>query len=54
MWHSVFTACDLFRTLAKDVAQSCGYTYAVADDTNMTVYLRRVESITAAGRAYKC
>jgi aminoglycoside 6-adenylyltransferase len=39
MWNSVFTACELFRVLAKDVAEYFQYTYEVKDDTNMTNYL---------------
>ncbi|AIQ11420.1 aminoglycoside 6-adenylyltransferase [Paenibacillus durus] len=46
MWNSVFTACELFRILAKDVAEHFQYTYEIKDDVNMTNYLRRVSELT--------
>ncbi|WP_232697528.1 aminoglycoside 6-adenylyltransferase [Brevibacillus daliensis] len=45
MWNSVFTACELFRALAKDVAEYFRYTYEVKDDTNMTNYLKDVREL---------
>ncbi|AKG33338.1 aminoglycoside 6-adenylyltransferase [Paenibacillus durus] len=45
MWNSVFTACELFRILAKEVAEHFQYTYEIKDDVNMTNYLRRVREL---------
>lgn len=45
MWDSIFVACELFRTLAKDVAEAFLFTYRVDDDTNMTEYLERVRKL---------
>lgn len=45
MWDSIFVACDLFRVLAKDVAQSLSYTYLNEDDKNMMNYLKRVRRL---------
>jgi len=45
MWDSIFVACELFRTLAKDVAESFSFTYRVDDDTNMTEYLEHVRKL---------
>lgn len=47
MWNSLFVTCDLFRTLAKDIAQKLKYTYPVNDDTNMTEYLKSVRELPA-------
>ncbi|MDY7220825.1 aminoglycoside 6-adenylyltransferase [Halalkalibacterium halodurans] len=47
MWESIFIACDLFRTLAKDVAAACSFTYPETDDRNMTDYLHRVKNLSA-------
>ncbi|QWU17009.1 aminoglycoside 6-adenylyltransferase [Paenibacillus sophorae] len=46
MWNSVFTACELFQILAKDVAEYFQYTYKIKDDVNMTNYLKRVSELT--------
>lgn len=42
LWAAVFTGCDLFRTMAKHVAERFGYTYNVSEDDNMTEYLLKV------------
>ena len=39
LWQSVFTACDLFRTTAKEVGNQLGYPYSTADDDGMMQYL---------------
>jgi aminoglycoside 6-adenylyltransferase len=39
IWASVFSACELFRTLAMVVANYFGYTYNKQEDENMTSYL---------------
>ncbi|MEJ3721452.1 aminoglycoside 6-adenylyltransferase [Paenibacillus polymyxa] len=38
-WNSVFVTCDLFRTVAKDVAVHFLFVYPLDDDINMTEYL---------------
>lgn len=38
---AVYTACGLFRELAKTVAERFGYTYDLTEDENMTAYMRR-------------
>ncbi len=45
MWNAIFTACELFRILAKDVAQYFQYTYNTKDDANMTMYLKHVREL---------
>ncbi|AWB43899.1 aminoglycoside adenylyltransferase [Paenibacillus sp. CAA11] len=45
MWNAVFTTCELFRVLAKDVAESLQYTYNAKDDDNMTKYLKQVREL---------
>lgn len=47
MWDSIFVTCNLFRALAKDVAQSLSYTYPADDDKNMTKYLEHVRRLPA-------
>ncbi|SDZ39378.1 aminoglycoside 6-adenylyltransferase [Evansella caseinilytica] len=47
MWESMFTACELFRALAKEVAAAFSYVYPDDDDQNMTDYLYRVRSLPA-------
>ncbi|WP_367275885.1 aminoglycoside 6-adenylyltransferase [uncultured Metabacillus sp.] len=47
MWDSIFVACDLFRTLAKDVAHFLSYTYPTDDDRNMVKYLQHVRRLPA-------
>ncbi|KZZ84505.1 aminoglycoside 6-adenylyltransferase [Bacillus sp. SJS] len=49
MWQSVFAACELFRTLAKDVAGNFSFTYNMDEDTNMTNYLKWVKDMPGAG-----
>lgn len=38
-WESLFTACRLFRDLAREVGSYFGYSYPERDDANMTRYL---------------
>ncbi|CAH2716734.1 Aminoglycoside 6-adenylyltransferase [Neobacillus rhizosphaerae] len=45
VWDSIFITCELFRTLAKDVAVYFQFTYPVDDDTNMTEYLKHVRKL---------
>lgn len=39
LWSSVFTSCQLFRTIAKPVADYLGFTYNLDEDINMMEYL---------------
>ncbi|MNP75697.1 Streptomycin adenylyltransferase [compost metagenome] len=45
MWNSIFTACELFRILAKDVAKHFQYTFNAKEDANMTKYLKHVREL---------
>lgn len=38
-WASIFVSCNLFRTLAKDVAAYFSFEYPFNDDAGMTAYL---------------
>lgn len=40
-WAAIFTACELFRTIAQPVAKHFGYTYNQSEDENMTKYLTK-------------
>lgn len=44
-WDSIFITCELFRTLAKEVADGLSYTYPIDDDKNMTNYLEHVRNL---------
>lgn len=44
IWNAVFTACDLFRSLAKQVGQELGYPYNEQDDEGVMIYLHRVKN----------
>jgi aminoglycoside 6-adenylyltransferase len=44
-WKAVFIACELFRKLAKDVANRLSLSYPDQDDKNMTSYLKRVREL---------
>lgn len=41
-WDSIFLTCELFRTLAEDVADNLLFTYPIDDDKNMTKFLKHV------------
>ena len=43
LWTAVFTGCELFRTMAKIVAEKFGYTYNISEDENMTEYMLKVK-----------
>ncbi|MBA9084960.1 aminoglycoside 6-adenylyltransferase [Fontibacillus solani] len=45
MWNSIFTSCELFRVLAKDVAEYFRYSYNAKDDANMTNYFKHVREL---------
>lgn len=44
-WDSIFVTCELFRTLAEDVAGNFLFTYPMDDDVNMMKYLKRVRNL---------
>ncbi len=43
-WESIFTACELFHTMAFNVAEYFGYTYNRQEDENMIMYLNKVKN----------
>lgn len=45
IWNSVFITCELFRILARDVAESLSYTYPADDDKNIMEYLHYVKKL---------
>ncbi|MWC27678.1 aminoglycoside 6-adenylyltransferase [Paenibacillus sp. MMS18-CY102] len=45
MWDSIFVTCELFRTLATEVAGTMSFTYPHIDDANMTGYLKHVRNL---------
>lgn len=47
VWTSIFVTCELFRTLAKDVAEHLFFTYPINDDTNMTEFLNHIKNLPA-------
>ncbi|MFS0823326.1 aminoglycoside 6-adenylyltransferase [Bacillus sp. 1P02SD] len=44
-WDSIFVTSDLFRRLAKEVAENLSFTYSSEDDWNMTAYLKHVKDL---------
>ncbi|WP_047986026.1 aminoglycoside 6-adenylyltransferase [Ornithinibacillus californiensis] len=44
-WEALFTTCELFRTLAKEVANELSFDYQYKDDINMTRYLKSVRNL---------
>lgn len=44
VWKAVFTACDLFRILAKEIADYFDYSYNQKDDDGIMKYLNMVKS----------
>lgn len=45
MWDSLFITCELFRALARDVAETLSYTYPADDDKNIMEYLHYVRKL---------
>ncbi|WP_026674853.1 aminoglycoside 6-adenylyltransferase [Alkalihalobacterium bogoriense] len=45
MWESIFVTCQLFRTLAQDVAAHFNFRYPIKDDNNMMSYLKHVRNL---------
>jgi len=53
IWHSIFTSCDLFRILSRDVAAHFNFTYPIKDDYHITQYLSHIQKLPAdAQRIY--
>jgi aminoglycoside 6-adenylyltransferase len=46
-WVSIFTACELFRNLAIELAEALSFSYPVRDDNNMFQYLRHLRALPA-------
>lgn len=44
LWRSIFTACGLFGTIARQVAGELHYTYNESDEKGSTDYLRKVHN----------
>jgi aminoglycoside 6-adenylyltransferase len=44
LWTAIFTACELFRTVAIEVGKSFGYEYNQSDDDNMMIYLIKMKN----------
>jgi len=44
-WNSIFVTCELFRTLAQDVAEHLMFTYPIEDDKKMTEFLKHVKQL---------
>lgn len=42
LWEALFTACDLFRTIAYKVAEHFGYEYPLGDDERVSLHLKHV------------
>ncbi|WP_226581294.1 aminoglycoside 6-adenylyltransferase [Halobacillus litoralis] len=51
VWDSLFIAGELFRTLAKDVAEDLSFHYSTTEDENMTAYLKQVRSLPSTAEA---
>lgn len=45
MWDSIFVTCELFRILAKELAEHFSFTYQEDEDINMTMYLKKVREL---------
>jgi len=44
-WQAVYTAIDLFRTVARSVANELGYAYPESWDNGVTAYLQHVQQL---------
>ena len=42
-WNAVFTACELFRKMALEIAERFGYSYNSSEDENMMNYMKWVK-----------
>lgn len=43
LWDAIFMACGLFRSIALEVSEHCGYIYNISDDKNIIIYLKNVK-----------
>ena len=43
LWNAIFTACELFRTMAGEIAEKYGYTYNRTEDENMMDYMKWIK-----------
>lgn len=53
IWGAVFTACDLFRRMAVEVAQHFEYTYDQEEDRQMMGYIRSIKDNRSLGYSSK-
>ena len=44
-WEALFVMGDLFRRVAKVVADTFGFTYPEKDDKNVSAYIRRIRAL---------
>ena len=44
-WEALFVMGDLFRQVAKVVANTFGFTYPEKDDKNVSAYIRRIQAL---------
>ncbi|WHY87175.1 aminoglycoside 6-adenylyltransferase [Neobacillus novalis] len=44
-WDAIFTTCELFRSLAKGVADNLLFAYPMDDDKNITEYLKHIRNL---------
>ncbi len=44
LWDALFIACDIFGSLALQVAEDCGYHYNKNEEENMRLYLNNVRN----------
>jgi aminoglycoside 6-adenylyltransferase len=51
IWDSLFATCELFRTLANDVAAHLKFTYPSDDDQKMTELLKHVRQLPVDAQA---
>lgn len=42
IWQAIFNACDLFRELGIEIAESLGFSYNLVEDQNMQRYLTQM------------
>ena len=43
LWDAIFTACELFRSMAGEIAVRFGYTYNKQEDENMMSYMKWIK-----------
>jgi aminoglycoside 6-adenylyltransferase len=44
-WSSIFVTCELFQSVAKEVAEHLMFTYPIDDDKKMTEFLKHVSKL---------